>query len=68
MMLGELNNTTCDKGTNEAVMLQAYIFCQSGYKIRLGYTKSRDLRLLVKSDHDIYNMGRQIDIVFPFGA
>ena len=57
LMLGELSNTTCGKGTNEAVMLQAYIFCQSGYKIRLGFTKSRDLRLLVKSDHDIYNMG-----------
>ena len=37
-------------------MMQAFIFCQSGYKIRLGLTKEKDLRLLFKSDHQIYGM------------
>lgn len=58
MMLGELANTICGKGTNEATMLQAYLFCQSGYKIRLGLTKEKELCLLFKSNHLIYDMTR----------
>lgn len=56
MMLGMMSEAVCGKGTNEATMLQAYVFCQSGYKIRLGFTKNRDLRLLVKSEHIIYDL------------
>lgn len=56
MMLGELSNAICGKGSNEATMLQAYIFCQSGYKIRLGFTKDYDLRMLFKSEHIIFDL------------
>ena len=55
MMLGEMSEAVCGKGTNEATMLQAFVFCQSGYKIRLGFTKEGDLRLLFKSEHFIYD-------------
>lgn len=56
MMLGTMSETICGKATNEAVMMQAFVFCQSGYKIRLGFTKEKDLRLLVKSEHIIFDL------------
>lgn len=56
MMLGTMSETVCGKGTNEATMLQAFVFCQSGYKIRLGLTKNNDLRLLFKSEHLIFDL------------
>ena len=56
MMLGMMSETVCGKGTNEATMMQAFIFCQSGYKIRLGLTKDKDLHLLFKSEHMIYDL------------
>ena len=56
MMLGMMSEAVCGNGTNEATMMQAFIFCQSGYKIRLGLTKEKYLRLLFKSDHRIYGM------------
>ena len=57
MMLGIMSETICGKGTNEAVMLQAFVFCQSGYKIRLGLTVGKELRLLFKSEHLIFDLG-----------
>ena len=56
MMLGAMSDAICGKGSNEAAMMQAYIFCQSGYKIRLGFTKNGDLRLLFKSEHLIFDL------------
>ena len=56
MMLGAMSEAVCGKGTNEANMLQAFVFCQSGYKIRLGFTKERNLRLLFKSEHQIFDL------------
>ena len=56
MMLGMMSEAICGKGTNEAAMLQAFVYCQSGYKVRLGFTEERDLRLLVKSDHIIFDL------------
>lgn len=56
MMLSAMSESICGKGTNEAVMMQAFVFCQSGYMIRLGFTKERDLRLLVKSEHIIFDL------------
>lgn len=55
-MLGQMSEAVCGKGTNEATMLQAFVLCQSGYKIRLGFTKANDLRLLFKSEHLIYDL------------
>ena len=55
-MLGIMSEAVCGKGTNEATMLQAFVFCQSGYKIRLGLTKQKNLRLLFKSKHQIFDL------------
>lgn len=51
-----MRKAVCGKGSNEAAMMQAFIFCQSGYKIRLGFTQNRDLRLLFKSEHLIFDL------------
>lgn len=56
MMLKFLSEKACDGWNNEARMLQGYLLCQSGYKIRYGITKSRDLRLLFKSNHIIFDL------------
>ena len=56
MMIGAMSEAVCGKGTNEATMLQAFVLCQSGYKIRLGFTKERNLCLLFKSEHRIFDL------------
>ena len=55
-MLQELGNQFCGADTNEATMLTAYLYCQSGYKMRLGRGKSRRLYLMVASRHSIYGI------------
>lgn len=44
----------CVGNGNEAVLLAAYIYCQSGYRMRLG-TKNGELYLLYASEHVIFN-------------
>lgn len=44
----------CLGNGNEATMLMAYVYCQSGYKMRLGTVGNR-VYLLYGSDHDIYD-------------
>lgn len=56
MMLGSLSESVCGKNTNEAVMLQAFVYCQSGYKIRLGLSANNDLHLLFQTKHIILGM------------
>lgn len=56
MMLGELSKAVCVNGTNEAELLQAFLLCQSGYKIRLAFTENKDLMMLFKSEHIIYDL------------
>ena len=56
MMLGRMSEEACGKGTSEAVMLQGFVFCQSGYKIRFGLTRNNELRLLFKSDHRVFDL------------
>ena len=53
MMLGAMSESICGESTNEATMLQA---CQSGYKTRLGFTAKKDLCLLFKSEHQIFDL------------
>lgn len=53
LMLNELSETYAGKGTNEATLLMAYIYCQSGYKMRLGYDNGK-LYMLYASKHYIY--------------
>ena len=56
MMLKSLSEKVCSGWNNEARMLQGYLLCQSGYKIRYGITKTRDLRLLFKSEHVVFDL------------
>lgn len=43
----------CMGKTNEATMLMAFVYCQSGYKMRLGISGNK-LYMLYASEHDIY--------------
>lgn len=54
MMLQALGNSYCGANTNEATLLMAYIFSQSGYKMRLGQTGGK-LQMLYASQHNVYN-------------
>lgn len=51
-MLQTMTETCLGQG-NEATLLTAFIYCQSGYKMRLG-TVSNKLYLLYASEHAIY--------------
>ncbi len=53
LMLKELANSFTVKGSNEATLLMAYIYSQSGYKMRLA-TDGNKLYMLYASDHTIY--------------
>lgn len=55
-MLQELGAQFCGADTNEATLLTAYLYCQSGYKMRLGRGKSGRLYLMVASRHSIYGI------------
>lgn len=54
--LEQLANSFLGAGTPEATLLQAFLFHQSGYQVRLGRSKSNGLYMLVASRHIIYNM------------
>lgn len=54
LMLKELSYTFAGKSTNEATLLMAYIYCQSGYKMKLSHENGR-LYMLYASKHTIYN-------------
>lgn len=54
LMLKEFANSYYGANTNEATLLMAYIFSQSGYKMRLGQYNGK-LEMLYASQHCIYN-------------
>lgn len=54
MMLQALGNSYCGSNTNEATLLMAYIYSQSGYKMRLGQANGK-LQMLYASQHNVYN-------------
>lgn len=41
--------------TSEAVFLQMFVLCQTGYKVRLACTDKSKLVLLVSTDYEMYN-------------
>lgn len=53
MMLRSVAESVCGEGTNEAVLLMAYVYCQSGYQMRLAIDGQK-LHLLVASKHHIF--------------
>lgn len=54
LMLEQMAESIYGKGTNESVMLMAYVYCQSGYKMRLAIDGSK-LYMMFASDHIVYN-------------
>lgn len=54
LMLRAMADEMCGEGTRESILLAAYVYMQSGYKVRLA-TDKNSLYLLVASRHDIYN-------------
>lgn len=56
MMLRFMSEKVCGGRNNEARMLQGFLLCQFGYKIRFAITKGRDLRLLFKSEHIVFGL------------
>lgn len=70
LMLQELSDAYLGENTNESALLCAYLYCQSGYQMRLGLGNNR-LYLLVASKHQIYESGYwEIDGMFyyPFNC
>ncbi len=54
MMLQALSQKIYGNDTNEATLLMAFLYSQSGYKIRLGEANNK-LQMLYASQHIIYN-------------
>lgn len=54
MMLQNIGNSYCGANTNEATLLMAYIYGQSGYKMRLGIGHGK-LQMLYASQHNVYD-------------
>lgn len=54
-MLRDVSESLCGKGTNESVLLMAYVYCQSGYQMRLAIDGQK-LHLLVASKHHIFDL------------
>lgn len=53
-MLKALSQQVCGKGSNEATLLMAYLYMQSGYHLRFALNDGR-LYMLYASRHTIYN-------------
>ncbi len=53
LMLKEMTVSFFGANNNEAVLLMAYLYCQSGYKMRLGQSENR-LVFLYASQYNIY--------------
>lgn len=53
-MLQQMSEQLFGENTNEAVLLAAYIYCQTGYEMRLAFADKK-LCMMVASEHLIYN-------------
>jgi hypothetical protein len=60
MMLQDMSAACCGNGTNEATLLMAFVYSQSGYRMRLGQANGH-LEMLYATQHAIYNRS-----YFPF--
>lgn len=54
-LLKSISEEFCGGKTNSSVMMQAYLYCQSGYKMRLARSSNR-LYLLYASEYTIYGL------------
>lgn len=53
-MLEQMSESVFGEGSNESVLMMAYVYCQSGYKMRLS-TDGVKLYMMFASNHVIYN-------------
>ena len=53
-MLNKLSDKFCGEGTNESLLLMAYLYCQSGYKMRLAESEGHLRMLYAAGGHTIY--------------
>ena len=61
-MLEKLSNAACGENTNEAVLLIAFLYAQSGYRMRLAVTEQNKLLLLFNSNNMLFDLnGLRID-------
>ena len=70
-MLKCMSEKVFGKGTNSSTLLMAYVYCQSGYKMRLAREGTGKLYMMYASDHIIYNKNYYtIDGVmfYPYGG
>lgn len=68
-MLHEMAGSICGEGTNEATLLMAYVYCQSGYKMRLAYD-DKTLYMMFASDHEIFDWDHYLmdgERYYPYG-
>ncbi len=68
-MLRCMSDAVCGAGTNEATLLMAYVYCQSGYKMRLALSNGH-LCMFFASEHCIYGerfLFIDNDLFYPFG-
>lgn len=54
LFINEMSQAACGKGTNEATLLMAYVYLQSGYKMRLAHDGQK-LYMLYSSRHAIFD-------------
>lgn len=54
-VLNALSESLMGKDTNEAVLLMAFLYCQSGYSMRLAFDNQK-LVMLYSSKHKIFNI------------
>lgn len=69
-MLHALSEEVYGKESNRATLLMAYLFCQSGYKMRLASDGADKLYMLFASRHHIYDLPRFVvdgETYYPFG-
>lgn len=55
VMLQHMAESIYGKNTDEAVLLMAYVYCQSGYKMRLAIGDDGKLHMMFGSEHTIYD-------------
>lgn len=54
MMVKNMAESIFGKNSNESILLTAFVYCQSGYKIRLAFDEKSKLEMLFASKHTIY--------------
>ena len=56
-MIQQLSDIFFKKSSNEATLFAAFLYNQSGYKVRLARSETNRLYMMVASQHIIYSMG-----------